>query len=500
MLKLSFTIDAVDRATAKLTGINKAVERSVERATAPYRKLRAAINGLVENSGIDRVQGALRRVQGAWGGVRDQFARLPAVAALSLGGIATAMLMTITSIDGMVDVSKKLNIPIQQFQRLGYAAQMSGSSEQEMGSSLQFLSQNMVEAINGSKEMQLWFTRVGLSVQQLRKMNAVQVFEAIADRFEKVGDAGQNAEKKIALTRALMGRGGAEMIQMLNQGSGAFRELYAEADKFGALTGEQADQFADTADNLDRFHFSLRGLMATITRIALPGINAMLKKVTDMSASSRLELGEQIGRFLGNVIEKTPKVLESLMQIGKGLALVLGVLDSVAQAFGGWDTLMVVFASATVAKGVWSLALLAKAFWSLGAAVAVTPIGWFMAAVAAIAGAAYLVWKNWEPIKKWFGDLWDGIVAKFDWAKNKIGGWIPNWMKSGADQPYPVSTAAGRASVVSQASGSPFRPELGGTLKIEIDGDGRPRVREMRKAPGSVMDFDVYNGAAMGMP
>ena len=33
MLKLQFTIDAVDKATAKLTGINKAVEQSVERVT-----------------------------------------------------------------------------------------------------------------------------------------------------------------------------------------------------------------------------------------------------------------------------------------------------------------------------------------------------------------------------------------------------------------------------------------------------------------------------------
>lgn len=333
MLKLQFTIDAVDKATAKLTGINKAVEQSVERVTEPYRKLRASINGLVENSGLDKVKDA-------WAGLKDQIMKLPGVAALSLAGAFAVMHRTIDSIDRTVDASRKLNVPIQQFQRLGYVAAVSGSSEEEMASSLQFLSQNMVEAASGSKDAQLWFTRVGLSVQKLRKMNAVQVFEAIADKFEKVGDAGQNAEKKIALTRALMGRGGAEMIQMLNQGSGAFKALYDEADKYGTLNDKQAAEFKESADNIKRFEFSLRGLFAAVTLIALPGLDAMLKKVADMNAASRKELGEKIGRFLGAIIEKTPKVLASMGQIAKGLVVLLGVLDRVAKTFGGWGTLI----------------------------------------------------------------------------------------------------------------------------------------------------------------
>lgn len=492
MLKLQFTIDAVDRATAKLVGINKAVEKSVERVTAPYRKLRASINGLVENSGVDRLTSA-------FGNARERIAKLPGVAALSMGGAFAIMLSTIRRIDQMADTAKKLDVPIQMFQRLGYAAQLSGSSEEDMATSLQFLSQNMIEAVNGGKEAQLWFSRVGLEVQRLRKMNAVQVFEAIADKFESVGNAGQNAQKKIAITRALMGRGGAEMIQMLNGGSKSFQALYAEADKFGAVTAEQAEQFGETADSIDRFQYSLRGLLATITRIALPGVNAMLAKVSEMNVASRAELGDKIGRFMSAVIEKMPKMLVSLGQIGKGLVTLLGMLDRLAQALGGWETLMVVFASVMAAKGVWALGLLAKALWGVGAALAMTPLGWFLAAVAAIGAAVYLVYKNWEPIKKFFTDLWDGIVAKFEWAKNKVTGWIPNWMKSGANQPYPVSTAEGRASVVRQAAGSPIRRELGGTLKIQVDGDGKPRVTEMRKAPGGALDFDVYSGLSMGV-
>jgi len=501
MLKLQFVIEAVDKATAKLGAVNKAVDASVERITAPARKLRAAINGLVAESGIDKVQAA-------WGDLKEKVAKLPMIAALSLTGAFAVMHRTIEEIDRTVDAARKLNVPIGQFQRLGYAASVNGSSIEEMGSSLQFLSQNMVEAVGGSKETQLWFARIGLSVATLRKMNAVQVFEAIADKFKAVGDAGQNAEKKIALTRALMGRGGAEQVQMLNMGSAALREFYAEADKFGVLDEKKAGEFKETADNFKRFEASLRGLLTVITGAALPGLDKMLAKVSAMNATSRIELGDKIGNMLSAIIEKMPKVLSSLGQISKGVVLLVGVLDTLAQALGGWDTLIVAFSTLMVAKGAWAVFELVKALGVLSGALVMTPAGWFLLAITGIATAAFLVYKNWEPIKKFFGDLWDGVLGKArrvaDFLRQTLPAWaVPSGLgiaatavaaAPGAAAPSALGGAAGGAG---RLGTSPIRPELGGTLKIEIDASGQPRVREMRKAPGGLLDFNVYNGPVL---
>ena len=38
------------------------------------------------------------------------------------------------------------------------------------------------------------------------------------------------------------------------------------------------------------------------------------------------------------------------------------------------------------------------------------------AAAAAIAGAAYLIWRHWEPIKGFFGKLWEGVKTRFSAA------------------------------------------------------------------------------------
>jgi tape measure domain-containing protein len=66
--------------------------------------------------------------------------------------------------------------------------------------------------------------------------------------------------------------------------------------------------------------------------------------------------------------------------------------------------------------------------WALNAAFDACPIVWIIALivllVAAVAGAAYAVYKNWEPISEFFSGLWDGIVSGFnaaiDWIIQKF--------------------------------------------------------------------------------
>ena len=70
-------------------------------------------------------------------------------------------------------------------------------------------------------------------------------------------------------------------------------------------------------------------------------------------------------------------------------------------------------------------------------AIGLLPILAIIAAVALLAGAAYLIYKNWEPISEFFSGLWDGIVEGFnaaiDWIIQKftaVVDWVANkWGK-----------------------------------------------------------------------
>jgi TP901 family phage tail tape measure protein len=62
-----------------------------------------------------------------------------------------------------------------------------------------------------------------------------------------------------------------------------------------------------------------------------------------------------------------------------------------------------------------------SAFLWLGRALLMNPLG---LAITALAGAAYLIYKNWEPIKEFFSNLWDGITERFhavvEWFKDRL--------------------------------------------------------------------------------
>lgn len=509
-LRLAFVIDAVDRATATVTRIN----RSIDRMTEPARRARASLNSLLDASRMDRVRSAMGELSNRTQGLMSWGRGVAAVAAgigLAAGAAGFALKRSIDSVDAMLDQAKKLNVPIEMFQRMGFAAQMNGSSSQEMGQALQFLSQNMVEAINGSKETAIWFNRVGLSMGQLRKMNAVQVMEAIADQFARVGDAGQNAEKKITLMRALMGRSGAELKQTLDLGSTGLRRFYADADALGGVvSGPAAEAMADFNDEFDRMRFSIGGAMSAVAGAALPALNDLVKRTTAWTVANRALIATRVAEFFDRVLPRLPAIATSLGQIAGALGTVIALADRFAQMLGGWETVFAIVTGVILGNGLYALAMLTTALWGVGAAFLATPFGWFAAGVAGFVALAALVIAKWEPIKKFFTDLWAPVSRVLGLFNSKIttgaargtpsiyaGG--DEWARYRAQPGAAVAAAVGGAPAPSAIAprGAGARTEVGGTLKIELDANGQPRVREIRKAPGSVLDFDVYSGAVM---
>lgn len=526
-LKLAFILEAVDKATAPLRGISRAVDRISE----PFRRL----NGISMQTAFrfGRMMG--NRLREQFGEATDRLGRLRdttrdvaqsfGAVTLAAGGVFFALKRTVDTVDQAVDVSKKLGISVQQYQRLGVAAQLNGSSQEEMGGALQFLAQNMVEAINGSKEATTWFARVGIPLERLKKMNVVDVFEAISDKFLQVGDAGQNAEKKIAVMRALMGRGGAELKQVLDQGSAGLRKFYEEADRLGAVVDDTtADSMADFNDNFDRLKFSIFGVMAAITKTALPTLDALVQRLTRLNVDSRGEWGRNVGEAIANVAAGLPSFLQALGQILGALAGIARGANVVAQALGGWQTVIAVITGLILGKLVVAIysagaaiVAIVPTIWSLGAALMATPLGWFLAAIAAIVGLAVLIVKNWEPISAFFRQLWDGIKGTFssayDWIAgkveallgmaSKVASVVSGLLPGGGEDPSGGEFDALGNRIGGSTAGSALaegagarRTEVGGTLKIQIDQEGRARVKEVKSA-SSNMDIDVYSGMSM---
>lgn len=55
------------------------------------------------------------------------------------------------------------------------------------------------------------------------------------------------------------------------------------------------------------------------------------------------------------------------------------------------------------------------------------------AVVVALAGVAYLIYKNWEPLSKWFKEIWDQVKVKFDEVKKWFSDLSSDFLKFGED-------------------------------------------------------------------
>lgn len=110
------------------------------------------------------------------------------------------------------------------------------------------------------------------------------------------------------------------------------------------------------------------------------------------------ELGGQVAPFLGPLLDKVKEGVQWFGQLSPEVKKNIVVFGGLAAAVG---PVLGVLGLATM--GITSIA---GALGTLGAVLLANPIG---AAIALIAGGAYLIYRNWESISGWFSNLWDGV-------------------------------------------------------------------------------------------
>ncbi|NHQ90273.1 phage tail protein [Janthinobacterium lividum] len=154
-----------------------------------------------------------------------------------------------------------------------------------------------------------------------------------------------------------------------------------------------------------------------------------------------LELAISTVQRLNGFMERNPtlaKVMITAFAVLAGILLVLGPLMlGIAALIGPYAMLHVMFAKMGMTGGVLTPILrglggafmwMGRAVLWLGRAFFMNPIG---IAVTLIAGAAYLIYKNWEPIKAFFAGLWSDVKAAFASGFVGVNGLIANWSPLG---------------------------------------------------------------------
>lgn len=216
---------------------------------------------------------------------------------------------------------------------------------------------------------------------------------------------------------------------MITKGMDGYRATQKKMADQAALQERVNAQLGTLGSLWDAATGTFTNAMVNFGEAIAPEIKAITEWIADLSER------------LGNWAKKNPELSNTLMKVG-------GILSAVTIAFGGLSlavaavlgpmaimklTFGILGVKGTFLGKVITL-LLAPLKWltigifRLGMAMLTTPVGWFIMGIAAIAGGAYLIYKNWDGIAKWFSELWEKykapLMAWWDLLK-ELFSWTP---------------------------------------------------------------------------
>ncbi|MGG4499023.1 phage tail tape measure protein [Brevibacillus reuszeri] len=303
--------------------------------------------------------------------------------------LAAASSQTHTSV-AMLGESFKTVAPVAG--ALGYSAEdtaialglmsNAGIKAGEAGKSLQTALNNMTSP---TKEMSAVMDKLGISMTDnhgnMKSLDAVM--QDLRSAF-----GGLDADQQAAYASTLFGKDAmAGMLGIIQASEADYNNLSLAINN---STGE-AKQMADTMQ--DNAKGGLTELNSAIESVSLQVADILLPVFRDI-----VELVTNVVEWFASFDEKTQKIIVGVglfaAAIGPvliGLGSLITTVGSIVQAF---DTISGVFSKVGV-----SMTFLTG------------PVGIAIAAIAALAVAAYLIYENWEPISAFFIDLWNGITS-----------------------------------------------------------------------------------------
>ncbi len=337
---------------------------------------------------------AKRRLQ-AWGKSLEAIGR--PMLALGLGiaaPFAAAARIFETTGSEMLALSRRTGASVEELSALSFAAEQANVSSESLEHGIRHLQKSLFEAAGGSAEAQLAFTELGVSAADLSKMTAGGQLAALASGLAKIA----NPADKAGLAMKLLGRGGTEMLPLLNMGAAGIGQLTDRAAELGlVLSGETAV----AADEFRKASLALWGQMKMVAVVVgeaiAPALQQLLRWVTP------------IVRGFTDWARNNKGLLTGLLAVGGGLIVVGGAVVGLGVAVTALGT---------------GLGVLATGLGLVGSVLAaiVSPAG---LVVAAIGGIGYALLRFSGPGQQALGYLgqkfselkdtaltsWDGISA-----------------------------------------------------------------------------------------
>lgn len=255
-------------------------------------------------------------------------------AGTALAGLTVA---AATNADDLLTQSTLLRQSTDDLQKYAYAARFIDVEMNTLTSSMTKNIKSMNDARNGSKTAADAYEKLGITLTNadgtLRNSN--DVYWETIDALHNI----TNETERDALAMAVLGKSATDLNSVITAGSSAFKELGEEAEKMGAVIGEeQLAKLGAFDDKMQQLSASLDGLKNTAALVALPFLDTLAGEGTTILAnftkgiqacgSDITKMGDVIGNTLGNIVGLVLAKLPEL--VGMGVNIINAVIQGIA--------------------------------------------------------------------------------------------------------------------------------------------------------------------------
>ncbi len=532
----------------------------VDRVSAPARRIAASARRLNADLGFSRIASSASKVgksfQAVGRDVSTMAKRIVAGVGIVGGALFALTKRAASAGDAAAKSAQIVGMSAREWQRTAFAAEAYGVEAEQLKQGLFDLNKRTVEAIRGSEDAQGAFKRLGIELLDNNgKVKSTSVLLAeISDRFAAMPDDARKAE---AADRLFAGAA-LQLIPILNKGSAGLRELGDEAERLGFVMGDEALAESEAfGKGIARLLALVKGLGNILATHLLPILNPLITSMGDWIVANRGIIDTGIADF----VRRLPGYFATLLEVVRGIraafAPFLAALRWLVELMGPANAALLIMSVLIGGKLIFSIANLIFTFGGLAKAITLTgfalgrlaigglismlghlflaikagagimgvfnavlianPIGLVIVAVAALAGAAYLIYRNWGDIVPFFADAFSALAKMFtgfveivaglftldftrafEGLKSFLSGWV-DWFSVlfrpvlaivesvsgfasragkfigfGGSDDVPPGAPTGAAAVPVAS-----RSEIGGEVRIGVD-DERVRVKQVK--------------------
>lgn len=470
--------------------VTSVVMELVDRVTRPVRRIQRSLSGLSQRAGLDRLASSARRVGQSLGNVVES-ARGLGQRLLWMGGItAGAAWGTERLVSGVTDLgnevknaAERVSVGTTWLQEWQYVGKQFGVQNDALVDGLKELGLRADEfVVTAGGPAAEAFGRLGINIDDLRKTggDTAAMFDLVRSRL---GDLENDAARQRVLDEIFGGQGGEQMVEMLQASREEIEAMVKAAhDKGAILTEEEIENSREYTRQMGDLRTVLFGIQASVVGDLLPAINEWIGQMGALGQANREAIAKDIiegikdvwrgmqmvgaavawaadrvggyGNLLGVVAGMMAgKFLLSLvlatLQLGafafvagktvvKGLMMLVGGLRGGGRRLAAFGRAALLAGAMSARMGTGLIGLASRAvpaaiagIRALSLALVTTPIGWIITGVAAVAGAVYLIYRNWDGIAEWFGNLWQGVKDFFSRGAGEIAGDLLAWTPVG---------------------------------------------------------------------